>query len=346
MAGTPASYPELKKLLSTPGAKLAPVYILHGEESYYIDDLSRRFENLIPEGERDFNLYQIYAPEVDADTVAITCRKYPMMAERQVVVLKEAQAARADQINRLHTYASNPNPTTILVICFRGAQAKGKDLLAAVRKNGIIFESKKLTEKNIGPAVSSIIRDLGLNIEEKGLSMLRDYVGTDVAKMYNELEKLAMILGKGALVTPESIERNIGISKDYNNFELVDAIAAKDTAKIFSIINYFRSNPKKNPAILTVAAVFSYFSGLLMVHFTKDKSPSSLMQVLDLKWPVQLRRYEIGMRNYNAYKTIEIISAIRDFDIKSKGVGSRQNEFDLLHYLMYHIVTAPGRIDI
>ncbi len=342
--GASQSFSDIKKAIAS--GQLAPVYILHGEEGYYIDELTARFESLVPESERDFNLYTIYAPETEPDIVAATCRRYPMMADRQVVILKEAQAARADQINRLHAYVANHNKATVLVICFRGAQAKGKDLLAAAKKTGVIFESKKLNDKTIGPAVTSIIRDLGLNIEEKGLSMLRDYIGTDVSKMHNELNKLAMILGKGAMVTPESIERNIGISKDYNNFELVDAIAAKDTAKIFTIINYFRSNPKKNPAILTVAAVFGYFSNLLIVHFTRDKSQASLMGVLDIKWPVQLRRYETGMRNYNAYKTIEIISAIRDFDVKSKGVGSRQSEFDLLHQLMYHIVTAPGRIDI
>lgn len=344
MATASPTYSDIKKSLST--GNPAPVYILHGEEGYYTDELIKCFESSVPEPERDFNLYILYAPETDADLVMSTCRRYPMISDRQVIILKEAQAARADQINKLHAYASNPNPATTLVICFRGAQAKGKDLIAAVKKNGVIFESKKLNDKTIGPAVTSIIKELGLNIEDKGLSMLRDYIGTDVSKMYNELNKLAMILGRGAMITPESIERNIGISKDYNNFELVDAIAAKDTAKIFSIINHFRSNPKKNPAIMTVSAVFSYFSNLLMVHFTRDKSPSSLMGVLDLKWPMQLRRYETGIRNYNAYKTIEIISAIRDFDVKSKGIGSRQSEFDLLHQLMYHIVTAPGKIEI
>lgn len=346
MAAIPApSYSDIRKAIAK--GNLVPIYLLHGEEGYYIDELSKAFENLVPESERDFNLYTLYAPEVEPELVASTCRRYPMMAERQVVILKEAQSVRADQLNKLHVYASNPNPTTVLVICCRGAQAKGKDLIAQIKAHGgVIFESKKLTERNIDPVISGIIKEKGLNIEPKGLSMLRDFIGTDVAKMHNEINKLALILGPGAMITPESIEVNVGISKDYNNFELVDAIAAKNTAKIFTIINYFRSNPKHNPAILTVAAVFSYFSNLLIAHFTRDKSPGSLMSALGMKWQSQLSRYEQGMRNYNAYKTIEIISAIRDFDVKSKGIGSRQSEFDLLHDLMFRIVTAAGKIEI
>lgn len=346
MAASPApSYSDIRKAISK--GNLAPIYLLHGEEGYYIDELAKAFEELVPEAERDFNLYTLYAPEVEPEFVASTCRRYPMMAERQVVILKEAQSVRADQLNKLHVYASNPNPTTVLVICCRGTQAKGKDLIAQIKANGgVIFESKKLTERNIDPVISGIIREKGLNIEPKGLSMLRDFIGTDVAKMYNEINKLALILGPGAMITPESIEVNVGISKDYNNFELVDAIAVKNTSKIFTIINYFRSNSKHNPAILTVAAVFSYFSNLLIAHFTRDKSPGALMAALGMKWQSQLSRYEQGMRNYNAYKTIEIITAIRDFDVKSKGIGSRQSEFDLLHDLMFRIVTATGKIEV
>ncbi|MDE7411152.1 MAG: DNA polymerase III subunit delta [Paramuribaculum sp.] len=342
MASAAVTFTDLKKSISR--GELAPVYILHGEEGYYIDELAKQFESLVPADERDFNLYTLYAPETEPELIATTCRRFPIMADRQVVIVKEAQAARADQINKLHHYVASPTPSTVLVICFRGAVAKGKDLLAQARKTGIIFESKKLTDKNIDSTVAGIIKDLGLTVEEKGLNMLRDYIGLDVAKMYNELTKLSMILGKGAMVTPESIEQNIGISKDYNNFELVDAIASRNALKVYTIINYFRANPKKNPAILTASAVFAYFSSLLMCQFSRDKSPGALMALLDLKWQVQLRRFEVGMRNYNAYQTIEIISALRDFDVKCKGIGSRQSEFDLLHQLMHHILTAPGNI--
>lgn len=327
--------------------QLAPIYILFGEEGYFIDELVKAFENLVPESERDFNLYSLYAQEIAPEVVIATCKRFPMMSDRQVVILKEAQAARTDAINKLHIYAANPNSSTVLVICFRADKAKGKDLLAKTKANGgVLFESKRLTENNIDPLICSIVQEKGLNIEAKGLSMLRDFIGTDVAKIYNEINKLALILGKGAMITPESIEHNVGISKDFNNFELIDAIAAKDTAKIFRIIKYFRSNPKNHPAIMTVSTIFSYFASLLIAQFSKDKSPGALMSALGLRWPGQLTRYTIGMRNYNAYKTIEIISAIREFDVKSKGNGSRQNEYDLLHNLMFRITTCSGKIDV
>ena len=326
---------------------LAPVYILHGEESYFIDRLAEAFESLVPEQERDFNFYALYAPEITPEVVNATCMRFPMMSDRQVVILKEAQAVRSDIINKLHTYCSRPNLSTVLVICFRGDKAKGKDLIAAAKKNGgVFFESKRLTERNIDPVIENLAHQKKLNIEAKGIAMLRDFVGLDVAKLYNEIDKLAFVLGEGQMITPEAIERNVGISKDYNNFELVDAIAAKDSAKIFRIINYFRNNPKNNPTVMTVSAVFNYFSGLLAAQFSKDKSPSGLLEATGCKWQSQLNKFTTGMRNYNAYKTIEIISAIRDFDVKNKGMGSRMNDYDLLHDLMFRIITCPGKIDI
>ncbi|MDE6117530.1 MAG: DNA polymerase III subunit delta [Duncaniella sp.] len=323
---------------------LSPVYLLHGEEGYYIDELVKDFEEIIPEEERDFNLYTLYAPESGVETVMDICRQYPMMSEYQVVIVKEAQAIRADSLNKLHNYVSQPVPTTILVIVCRGAQAKGKELLAAVKKNGVIFESKKLNERNILPAISDLIREKKLNVEDKALSMLRDYIGTDLSRLYNEIGKLALILGPGAMITPEAIERNIGVSKDYNNFELIDAIITRNAAKVFTIVEYFRNNPKNNPTVMTVSSIFNQFSNLLIYHYTKDKSQGGYMDALGLRNAWHLRGYETAARNYNVRQTIEIISAIREFDTKSKGVGSRQNEYDLLKDLAFHILTARGYV--
>ncbi len=339
------SFQEIKQSIAR--QQLAPIYVLSGEEGYFIDELCNDFENLVPESERDFNFYALYAQEITAEIVMATCMRFPMMSERQVVILKEAQTLRTDQINRLKGYASKPNPITVLVVCFRGEKAKGKEFLDQVKAcGGVMFESKRPNERNIDPMIMQLVRDKGLNIEPKGIAMLRDYIGLDVAKLCNEINKMALVLGTGAMITPESIEQNVGISKDFNNFELVDAIAAKDSAKIFRIINYFRSNPKKNPSVLTVAAIFNYFSNLMICQFSRDKSPNTLMGLLGLKWPKQLERYTQGMRNYNAYKSIEIISALREFDTKSKGIGSRQSEWDLLHNLMFRIITCSGKIDI
>lgn len=342
MAATSATltFPALRVQLRK--RDFSPVYLLHGEEGYYIDELVKEFENIIPEEERDFNLYTLYAPESGVETVMDVCRQYPMMSEYQVVIVKEAQELRADVLNKLHHYVSQPIHTTILVIVCRGAEAKGKDLIAAVKKNGVIFESKKLNSRNILPVISDLIHEQQLTIEEKALSMLRDYIGTDLSRLYNEIGKLALILGRGSMITPEAIERNIGISKDYNNFELIDAINSRDAVKAFTIVEYFRNNPKNNPTVMTVTSLFNQFSNLLIYHYTKDKSPSGYLDALGLRNAWQLRGYEQGARSYNVRQTIDIISALREFDTKSKGIGSRQNEYDLLKDLIFRILTTRG----
>lgn len=345
MAQATPTFNDIKKSIKE--RKPAAVYVLYGEEAYFIDELVAAFEQLVPESERDFNLYALYAQEISPDVVVSTCRRFPMMSERQVVILKEAQAVNAEVINKLSGYVANPTSSTTLVICFRGDKPKGRDLMSSLKKGGgVAFESKRLKEAGVDSLIQQIIKGSGLSIEQKGLTMLRDFVGTDVAKIYNEINKLAMVLPAGAMITPEVIELHVGVSKDYNNFELVDALAAKDSIKVFKILHYFRNNPKNNPTLPTVSAIFSFFSQLLIAQFTRDKSPSSLMGALGLKWQSQLNRFYTGMKNYNAYRSIEIISAIREFDVKSKGVGSRQSDFDLLHDLVFKILTCSGNIAI
>ncbi len=344
MATEAVTFDSLKSQLAK--RQYAPVYLLHGEEGYYIDALVKIFEQILPIEERDFNMYTMYAPEVSVDTVMDTCRRYPMMSEYQVVILKEAQAINAAQLNRLHLYASQPSPTTILVICCRGAVAKAKDLIAEIKKNnGVVFLSEKIKERNAINNIGSYIKLKGLNAEPKALEMLRDYIGTDLSRLYNEIDKLALILGANAMITPESIERNIGVSKDYNNFELIDALAQKDSLRAYKIIEYFRQNSKNNPAVVTVMALFGYFSDLLTLYFTKDKSEANLKSMVGAKWDIQFAKFKHGMRNYNAYQVIEIVAAIRDFDAKSKGIGSRQNEYLLFKDLVFHILSAPGDIN-
>lgn len=345
-SNTPASsaltYPQLLRRLDA--GQYAPVYLIHGEEGYFTDELVKRFETLLPEEERDFNMYTLYGPESGADAVMDVCRRFPMMAERQVVILKEAQSMRADQLNRIHHYAERPNPTTILVIACRGAKAKAKDLVAAVTKSGIVFESKKVSERNILPAIADLVKEKGLTVDPKALSMLRDFIGTDMARLYNEIGKLAFILGPGAMVTPEAVERNVGISKDYNNYELMEAIESRNAAKAFAIVAYFAANPKANPTVLTSGMLFNRFSNLLIYHYTRDKSQAGYMDALGLKSAWALRSYEAAARAYNVRQTIEIISAIREFDTRSKGIGSRQNEYALLKDLVFRILTSRGII--
>ncbi len=337
-------YPQLRRDLQA--GKIAPVYLLHGEEGYFIDELVKEFERLVPEDSRDFNLYVLYAPETGVDTPMDICRRYPIMSDRQVVILKEAQAIRSDQLNRLHHYASRPNDSTVFVICSRGATVKGKELIAAVKKNGVVFSSQKLKERDIIPAISELVKDKNLNIEPKALAMLRDYIGTDLSRLYNEIGKLAFILGEGAMITPEAIERNIGISKDYNNFELVEALNARNAVKAFTIARYFAENPKNNPTVVTVATLFNHFSNILVYHYTADKTKNGYMNALGFKNEWQLKFFEAAPRAYNVRQTIEIISALRECDTRSKGIDSRQNEYDLLHDLIFRILTARGVINV
>lgn len=342
MAAPAVTYDSICRQLAA--KQFAPVYLLHGDEGYYIDELVRRFENILSEEEREFNLHVLYVPEVEPGTVMDLCMQYPMMADRQVVILKEAQSVPADRINKLHRYVASPAETTILVICCRGAQARGKELLAAVRAKGVNFESKKLSDYNAPAVIGAFIKAKGLKADPKALDMLIDYVGTDLSRLYNEIDKLMTALGAGATVTAEAVERNIGMSKDYNNFELVDALAVKDSGKVFRIADYFRSNPKNNPLVVSASTIFSFFADLLAAYYCADKSDNGIMAELKLRWPGQIKRYRAAMQRYNAFQVIEIIAAIRRYDAMSKGVGSRQSDHNLFHDLLFHILTAPGNI--
>lgn len=343
----PAPAPSFDSLRASIGARvLQPVYILHGKEGYYIDKLIELFEQIIPDEDKDFNQHVFYAPRIDTDTVMATAAQTPMMSERQVVIVKECQELRADQVNKYHKYVANPSPTTVFVLCFRGDEAKGKDLMAAAKKNkAVIFESKPVPEWNIEGEIVRALRDKGLSADAKATSLLAEHVGTDLSRIHNAIDKLAAILPPRAAVTADVISAHIGRSKEYNNFELVDALAAKDAAKVFRIVGAFAANPKANPTVLTTTAIFAYFSDLLIAWYTPDRnSDDALMKALKIRFKTHVRRYRMGLQRYSARQVIEIIHAIRDFDAQIKGNGSRRNEFHLLHELCYHILTAPGKI--
>ena len=325
--------------------RVAPVYLLHGEEGYYIDALAGRIEALVPQADRDFALTVFYAPELDSPkTVVNACKSYPMFGNRQVVIVKEAQNGGANFLNALAEYAADPADTAVLCICCRGQQAKGAEFLKALRKsNGVNFESKKLNERNIPTVVGGFIREKGLSVDPKALTMLCDFVGTDLSRLYNEVDKLTAALPQGAMVTPEAVERNIGISKDYNNFEFLAAIAAADTPKALTILNHFRGNPKANPVQVITVVLFNFFANLLVAYYAADKSERGLMNELGLRWPGQLKDIRTGMQNYGPWQVIEIIGLLRRFDGASKGNGSRLDPYDLLFDLVIHILNPLGQ---
>ena len=324
----------------------APVYLLHGEEGYYIDALVKEFEKIIPDEDKEFNQYTLYAPQVEPGAVMDLCMSVPMMSERQLVILKEAQAVRADQLNRLHRYAASPSPSTILVICVRGAQAKGKELIAAVKDKGVIFEAKKVRDYEMPSHAATLVRDMGMKAGAKAVGMLCDFIGADLSRMHNEIGKLSAILGAGAEITPEAIERNIGYSKDYNSFEFLDALAARDTAKAWRIADYFAANPKAAPIVLLTSGIFSLFADAMVAVYTPDKSDKGLMAALSLNRAIFLRRVRAVLANYNPFQIIEILDTVRRFDAMSKGNVSRQPATALFRDMLYHIFTAPGKLPV
>lgn len=318
----------------------APLYVLHGEEGYYLDELVKDFEALVPDDEKDFNLYVLYGPQVEPDQVVDACLRYPMMAERQVVILKEAQAVKADFINALTAYAERPNPQTVLVVVSRGAKLTGAKFLKAVGSSkGVVFESRKLYESQIGPKIDELVAEAGLSIDAKARAMLIDHVGTDLSRIVNEVRKVTLVLPKRAAITPQVIEKLIGVSKDYNNFELVDALACRDAAKAYRIAEYFRRNPKQNPSIVTGAQIFAFFAKLLMAIYASERTEPGIAGAIGSRpGAPEMRRIIGAMRMYNARQVLNAISACRRFDVRAKGVGSRANEYDLLRELIFTIL--------
>lgn len=320
------------------------VYFIHGEEGYYIDELAGLFETILPESERDFNQYTLYAPQTDAATVAEACQRYPMMAERQVVIVKEAQAVPVAWFNKLLPYLESPVATTLLVIIARGASVKSATLTKSLAKGrAVVFESKRLAPAAVTNTIREFIKERGLTIDDKALAMLQDYVGSDLSRIYNEIGKMTVALPANAMITPESVERNIGVSKDYNNFELIAAIARRDVPRIYKIINYFRRDPKNHQPIVTTPLLFNFFANLLTALYAPDKSNRGLMAELGFKWPGQLTDIKPGLANYRPWQIIKNISAIRQFDAQSKGIGSRADQFDLFEILIFQLLNNPNR---
>lgn len=327
----------------------APVYLLHGEEGFYTDLVSKEVENLIAPDDRDFDLTMLYAPEAEPAMVIEAARRYPMMSPRQVVIVREVQEGNKPRftptayLNALASYVRNPSQTTVLCLCFRGAQAKGAEFMKALKEgHGVALESRKLNERMVASTVSNFITGKGLSVDPKALAMLCDFVGTDLSRLYNEVDKLTVTLGPNAQVTPEAVERNIGVSKEYNNFEFVAAIARHDTGKVFKILNRFAGDPKNNPPQVLVVNLFNLFSNLLVAHYARDKSERGLMQELGFRFPMQLTDVRNALKWCGPWQTIEIISLIREFDGASKGNGSRQDAFALLHDLCFHILNPIG----
>ncbi|MDB4752390.1 DNA polymerase III subunit delta [Winogradskyella sp.] len=331
---------EVKQLVSEiKNGNLKPIYFLMGEEPYYIDKISEFIENnILDEAEKGFNQMVLYGRDVTIDDIISNSKRFPMMADYQVVIVKEAQDL-SRTIEKLASYAENPQPTTILVINFKYKKLdKRKALYKTLNKTGFVFESKKLYENQVAEWIRRILAGQNYNISPKASQMLVEFLGTDLSKIDNELNKLKIVLPEGTQITPEHIEENIGISKDFNNFELRKAVGDKDIVKAHRIAKYFADNPKDNPMVVTISLLFSFFSQLLHLHGMNDKTPRSVASALRIN-PYFVNEYLTAARNYPMKKVSTVIALLRDFDVKGKGVGaSAVPQGDLLKELLVRIL--------
>ena len=321
--------------------KFSPIYVLMGEEPFFIDQITDLLiENVLAEEERDFNQSIFYGADADAVSVINAARRFPMMSEYQLIVVKEAQLMR--DIELLNAYAKHPLSSTVLVINYKYKTLdRRKSLAAAVEKNGILFESKKIPDYKMPGFITGLLQQRSLAIDAKAAQMLSDFLGNDLNRLSKELDKLAIVMAQmgSKRVTPELVERNIGISKEYNNFELIKALATKDVLKANRIAQYFEKNPKTNPLQMTLAVLFNYFSNLLIAYYSKDRSEAGLMAALGLRSAFQLKDYQMGMRHYSAMKVFLSIGEIRKADAASKGVDNASaSDADLLKELLYKIM--------
>ncbi len=326
--------------------KYKPVYLLHGEEPYFIDQVSDYVEHhLLSEAEKGFNQTVLYGKDTDVMTVLNASKRYPMMADYQVVLVKEAQEMKwgtesddKKTINPLQAYLENPLPSTILVLCYKyGKFDKRKKVYKAIEKSGLIFESTSLYDNKIPAWVEGYLTEKNYKINQQASLMLAEYLGNDLSKIANELDKLMLNVSAGQEITLKHIQDNIGISKEYNVFELQTALAKKDVVKTNQIINYFEANPKANPLVLVLGNLNNFFTKVLVYHYVRDKSPQNLAREMGVS-PYFIKDYELAARSYPLGKTVQIISYLREYDVKSKGVESNTDAGGLMKELMFKIL--------
>ena len=332
----PASYEDIISDLRKKTYK--PVYFLAGEEPYYIDLIMNYIEdNVLTESEKSFNQIVMYGEDTSVPAIIDTSRRFPMMASHQVVAVREAQSLR--KIEDLSVYLEKPMPSTVLAIAYKYKSLdKRTSFYKSIEKNGVYFESPRLRDYQVPGWIERYLMSKGIKIDPPASAMLTEYLGTDLHKIVNELGKLIITLPKGSPVTTALIEKNIGISKDYNNFELQKAVGEKNILRANMIVNYFGDNQKDNPITLTIASLFSFFSKLLTLHYLEDKSKDRVAAALKIH-PFFVKEYELAAQKYSIAKTVQVINLLRTYDMRSKGFGDAGTEpGDLLKEMLYKIL--------
>ena len=347
MATSGTAYRQLLKELEK--GVYRTVYYLMGDEPFFIDSIADYIrDHALPEEDRDFNQIVLYGNETTMNEVIQRARAYPMGAERQVIIIKEAQhlmkkdsEAGGSASDILSSYLQHPQMSTVLVFCHKnGSLDKRKKIVAALEKYGVLFESKKIKDDALPEFIEEFLNERGLKMSPKGISMMSESVGSDLSRMNGELEKLVTALPDGTReITPDFIEERVGVSKDYNIFEFRDAIVNKNVLKANKIAAYYESNPKTYPIQLVTAAIFPFFANLMLAFYSPDKTDRGIAEQLDLKSTWAVKDYTAGMRNYTATQTMHIINLIRKYDAKSKGVDATSNTGEgLLKELLYLIL--------
>jgi len=316
-----------------------PVYFLFGDEPYYIDRATAYIAgNVLTEAEQSFNQTILYGKDSEAAQVSDLARRFPMMSSNQVVILKEAQEMKS--FPELIHYVEKPQPSTLLVINYKYKKPdKRQKIFKALEKKGVWFESKKLFDNQVPGWITAYASGQGCKIEPKAAALLAEFLGSDLSKIANEVEKLVVAIGKkGEIITPDLVERHIGYSKDFNQFELQNALGKRDVVKANRIINYFAENEKRYPFPLTTVSLYFFFSKLLLFHYTKDKSQQNLASTLKVN-PFFVKDYESAAHRYSASQLVEIISLLREYDMRSKGYnGNTIPERELTRELVFKIL--------
>jgi DNA polymerase-3 subunit delta len=317
-----------------------PIYFLMGDESYFIDEITDYVaKNALTESEKVFNQVVLYGKDIDAIGIIDASRRFPMMAQNQVVIVKEAQNIK--NIEELVHYVEKPLRSTILVVNYKYKTIdKRKKLYNAIEKNGgVVLIADKIYEDKVPGWISKYLALRGFAIAPEASALIAEFLGNDLSKIANELNKLLITMPSSVKkITADMVEKNIGISKEFNNFELQKALVARDVLKSNRIIGYFDKNPKDNPMVLTVSLLFSFFSKVFTYHFLKDKSKGAVASALKIN-PYFVSEYELAAKRYAPPKLVEIISLLRDYDLKSKGVGnSSATDGDLLREMIFRIL--------
>ncbi len=315
-----------------------PIYFLMGEETYFIDKISDYIAaNVLTEAEKGFNQTILYGKDLEPHAIIANARRFPMMANYQVIIVREAQNIK--KIEELEPYVKNPLNSTILVINYKYKTLdKRKTFPKLIDQKGVLFESKKIYDNQLPTWISTYLKNRQYTIMPQAAAMIAEYLGADLAKVVNELDKLTISLPAGSQITPDHIEKNIGISKEFNVYELQNALGERDLLRANRIINYFGANPSPNPFPLVISSLFSYFSKILNYHFLEDKSQNNVASVLQVN-PFFVKTYVTASKNYTIRKLVEIVSILREYDMKSKGFGNvSTSPAELQREMIYRIL--------